>query len=80
MQTQPSGNKSPDIHKIQQTPPSSAGPTVTSASGHTKHSSEDSSTRSSTSSWLVYRKTKHNFNISLFSGVKNLLLQLIWTS
>lgn len=51
MQTQPSGNKSPDIHKTQQTPPSSAGPTAISASGHAKHSSEDSSTRSSTSSW-----------------------------
>lgn len=52
MQTQPSGNKSPDIHKTQQTPPSSAGPTTTSAaSAHTKHNSEGSSTRSSTSSW-----------------------------
>lgn len=51
MQTQPSGNKSPDVHKTQQTPPSSAGPTTTSASAHTKHNSEGSSTRSSTSSW-----------------------------
>jgi hypothetical protein len=49
MQVQPSGSKSPEIHK---TSPSSAAPTTVSAGSHVKHNSEDSSNRSSTSSWL----------------------------
>ncbi|CAF1039393.1 unnamed protein product [Rotaria sp. Silwood1] len=51
MQAQPTGSKSPEIHKVQQTPPLSAGPTTVSAAGYGKHNSEGSSTRSSTSSW-----------------------------
>ncbi|CAF2578887.1 unnamed protein product [Rotaria sp. Silwood2] len=51
MQVHPTGSKSPDIHKVQQTPPPSAGPTTVSAASHAKHNSEGSSTRSSTSSW-----------------------------
>jgi protein tyrosine phosphatase len=46
MQGQPTGSKSPEIHKVQQT-----SPTTASASTHVKHSSEGSSNRSSTSSW-----------------------------
>jgi protein tyrosine phosphatase len=48
MQVQPSGSKSPEIHK---TSPSSAAPTTVSAGSHVKHNSGDSSNRSSTSSW-----------------------------
>ncbi|CAF1675744.1 unnamed protein product [Rotaria magnacalcarata] len=51
MQVQPTGSKSPEIHKTHQTPPSNAGATTVSAASHTKHNSEGSSTRSSTSSW-----------------------------
>jgi hypothetical protein len=51
MQAQPTGSKSPEIHRVRQTSPSGAGPT-TSAGSHAKHSSEGSSNRSSTSSWL----------------------------
>jgi len=53
MQVQPSGSKSPEIHKVHPaTTSSSAAPTTTSASAaHAKHNSEGSSTRSSTSSW-----------------------------
>jgi len=42
MQVQPTGSKSPEIHKVQQTSPTTAGPTA---------SGEESSNRSSTSSW-----------------------------
>jgi hypothetical protein len=52
MQAQPTGSKSPEIHRVRQTSPSGAGPTTTSAGSHAKHSSEGSSNRSSTSSWL----------------------------
>ncbi len=53
MQVQPTGNKSPEIHRVHQTSPSGAGPTTVSAGGnHAKHNSEGSSTRSSTSSWF----------------------------
>ncbi len=48
MQGQPTGSKSPEIHKVQQT-----SPTTASASTHVKHSSEGSSNRSSTSSWFA---------------------------
>ncbi|CAF3787903.1 unnamed protein product [Rotaria socialis] len=51
MQTQPTGSKSPEIHKTHQISPSNAGATTVSAASHTKHNSEGSSTRSSTSSW-----------------------------
>jgi protein tyrosine phosphatase len=51
MQVQPTGNKSPEIHRVHQTSPSGAGPTTVSAGSHVKHNSEGSSTRSSTSSW-----------------------------
>ncbi|CAF0756416.1 unnamed protein product [Rotaria sordida] len=51
MQAQPTGSKSPDIHKAQQVPPSSTGATTVSGTSHVKHNSEGSSTRSSTSSW-----------------------------
>jgi hypothetical protein len=47
MQVQPTGSKSPEIHKIHQTSPATTAP----ASGHVKHNSEGSSNRSSTSSW-----------------------------
>ncbi len=52
MQVQPTGSKSPEIHKGHQTSPTNTGPTTVSAGTHVKHSSEGSSTRSSTSSWL----------------------------
>lgn len=52
MQAQPPSSKSPDIHKVHQTSPSTTGPTTVSAGSHAKHNSEGSSTRSSTSSWL----------------------------
>jgi protein tyrosine phosphatase len=51
MQGQPTGSKSPEIHKAHQGSPSSTGPTTVSAGGHIKNNSEGSSTRSSTSSW-----------------------------
>jgi len=52
MQAQPTGSKSPEIHKVHQAAPSSSAPTTMSPGGsHVKHNSEDSSTRSSTSSW-----------------------------
>ncbi len=52
MQGQPTGSKSPEIHKVHQGSPSSTGPTTVSAGGHIKNNSEGSSTRSSTSSWF----------------------------
>lgn len=51
MQVQPSGNKSPEVHKVHPATTTSAAPITTAASAHTKQNSEGSSTRSSTSSW-----------------------------
>ncbi|UJR28437.1 hypothetical protein I4U23_009677 [Adineta vaga] len=51
MQSQPTGSKSPEIHKNYQPVPSSTAPTTVTAGSHVKHNSEGSSTRSSTSSW-----------------------------
>ncbi|CAF1037550.1 unnamed protein product [Adineta ricciae] len=51
MQVQPTSSKSPEIHKVHQSSPSSAAPTTVTAGSHVKHNSEGSSTRSSTSSW-----------------------------
>lgn len=53
MQVQPSGNKSPEVHKVHPatTTTNSASVTTSTSAVHAKHNSEGSSTRSSTSSW-----------------------------
>lgn len=50
MQAQPTGSKSPEVHKVHPAA-AAAAPTTVPAGSHAKHNSEGSSTRSSTSSW-----------------------------
>ena len=52
MQAQPTGSKSPEIHKISPTSGVPTTTTTTTTGSHAKHTSEGSSNRSSTSSWL----------------------------
>lgn len=69
MQVQPTATNTAEVHKIQAptTTMNSAGGVVAS-SAHAKHNSEGSSTRSSTSSWLVsltdIRFSSSNQNLS----------------